>query len=94
MTRTRPRSGARPVGVKTKEGRRCRAAGVRDVRVRLRQRARGRGQARGRDSDGQKLIAALNQVTVRGANGDERGFNENNHEGVVDDDVYFAASTT
>ena len=27
---------------------------------------------------------------MRGANGDERGFNENNHEGVVDDDVYFA----
>jgi len=41
-------------------------------------------------TDGQKLIAALNQVTVRGANGDERGFNLANHEGVVDDDVYFA----
>ena len=27
---------------------------------------------------------------MRGANGDERGFNVNNHEGVVDDDVYFA----
>ena len=27
---------------------------------------------------------------MRGANGDERGFNQNNHEGVVDDDVYFA----
>ena len=27
---------------------------------------------------------------MRGANGDERGFNERNHEGVVDDDVYFA----
>jgi ABC-type branched-subunit amino acid transport system substrate-binding protein len=40
--------------------------------------------------DGQKLIGALNQVTVRGANGDERGFNLANHEGVVDDDVYFA----
>ena len=26
----------------------------------------------------------------RGANGDERGFNEISHEGVVDDDVYFA----
>jgi ABC-type branched-subunit amino acid transport system substrate-binding protein len=36
------------------------------------------------------LLDALNQVDVRGANGDERGFNEKNHEGVVDDDVYFA----
>jgi ABC-type branched-subunit amino acid transport system substrate-binding protein len=39
---------------------------------------------------GEKLVAALEQVTVRGANGDERGFNEHNHDGVVDDDVYFA----
>jgi len=37
-----------------------------------------------------KITAALNQVTTQGANGDERGFNEHNHEGVVDDDVYFA----
>jgi hypothetical protein len=36
------------------------------------------------------VIAALNQVSVLGANGDQRGFNERNHEGVVDDDVYFA----
>jgi ABC-type branched-subunit amino acid transport system substrate-binding protein len=36
------------------------------------------------------VLAALEQVAIRGANGDERGFNENNHEGVVDDDVYFA----
>jgi branched-chain amino acid transport system substrate-binding protein len=41
----------------------------------------------GRDKD---LSKSLEQVTVRGANGDERGFNERNHEGVVDDDVYFA----
>jgi ABC-type branched-subunit amino acid transport system substrate-binding protein len=40
--------------------------------------------------DGDAIIDALNQVTVRGANGDERGFNLKNHEGVVDDDVYFA----
>jgi branched-chain amino acid transport system substrate-binding protein len=33
---------------------------------------------------------ALEQVTVRGVNGDERGFNEHNHEGVIDDDIYFA----
>jgi branched-chain amino acid transport system substrate-binding protein len=37
-----------------------------------------------------KLLDALQQVSVTGANGDQRGFNENNHEGVVDDDVYFA----
>ena len=37
-----------------------------------------------------KLLEALEQVSVEGANGDERGFNEANHEGVVDDDVYFA----
>src|SRR3954469_5916656 len=37
-----------------------------------------------------KVTAALNQVSVEGANGDTRGFNEHNHEGVVDDDVYFA----
>ena len=36
------------------------------------------------------LPKALEQVTARGANGDERGFNEHNHEGVVDDDVFFA----
>ena len=36
------------------------------------------------------LPQALEQVTARGANGDERGFNEHNHEGVVDDDVFFA----
>jgi branched-chain amino acid transport system substrate-binding protein len=37
-----------------------------------------------------KILAALNQATTEGANGDQRGFNEHNHEGVVDDDVYFA----
>jgi branched-chain amino acid transport system substrate-binding protein len=36
------------------------------------------------------LPRALEQVTSRGANGDERGFNQHNHEGVVDDDVFFA----
>ncbi|MCA1726510.1 MAG: ABC transporter substrate-binding protein [Actinobacteria bacterium] len=44
--------------------------------------------AHGPDPEG--VLAALEQVDVRGANGDERGFNEINHEGVVDDDVYFA----
>jgi ABC-type branched-subunit amino acid transport system substrate-binding protein len=41
-------------------------------------------------TDPKAVLAALEEVTVRGANGDERGFNANNHEGVVDDDVYFA----
>jgi branched-chain amino acid transport system substrate-binding protein len=40
-----------------------------------------------------KVLGALDQVSTRGANGDERGFNERNHEGVVDDDVYFARFT-
>ncbi len=41
-------------------------------------------------ADGENVIRALEEVTTRGANGDERGFNRRNHEGVVDDDVYFA----
>lgn len=41
-------------------------------------------------TSGPAVLDALNQVDVQGANGDERGFNELNHEGVVDDDVYFA----
>jgi len=40
---------------------------------------------------GQPLVRALNEVETRGANGDERGFNEKNHEGVIDDDTYFAS---
>ena len=40
--------------------------------------------------DADKVLAALNEVTTQGANGDERGFNRNNHDGVADDDVYFA----
>ena len=39
---------------------------------------------------GDAVIRALNRVTIAGANGDERGFNLVNHEGVIDDDVYFA----
>ena len=45
------------------------------------------------EDDGARLVRHLNQIDVRGANGDERGFNEVNHEGVVDDDVYFARFT-
>ena len=40
--------------------------------------------------DPAKVTAALNEVTSEGANGDERSFNKNNHEGVIDDDIYFA----
>ena len=47
-------------------------------------------QKAGDPKDGKAVIAALNQVSVLGANGDSRGFNERNHDGVVDDDVYFA----
>jgi branched-chain amino acid transport system substrate-binding protein len=47
-------------------------------------------QQAGGVADRKKVLDALNQVTVAGANGDQRGFNERNHEGVVDDDVYFA----
>jgi ABC-type branched-subunit amino acid transport system substrate-binding protein len=38
----------------------------------------------------QALVAALEKAEVQGANGDERAFNEKSHEGVVDDDVFFA----
>jgi branched-chain amino acid transport system substrate-binding protein len=40
--------------------------------------------------DPAKITAALNEVTAEGANGDQRAFNRHNHEGVVDDDIYFA----
>ena len=40
--------------------------------------------------DPHKVQAALNQVTTQGANGDDRSFNVHNHEGVIDDDIYFA----
>ena len=41
-------------------------------------------------TDPAKVTRALEEVTVEGANGDERAFNRSSHEGVVDDDVYFA----
>ena len=41
-------------------------------------------------TDPEKVTKALEEVTVEGANGDERSFNQSSHEGVVDDDVYFA----
>jgi ABC-type branched-subunit amino acid transport system substrate-binding protein len=41
-------------------------------------------------TDPAKVTAALNEVTTEGANGDQRAFNQHNHDGVVDDDIYFA----
>jgi branched-chain amino acid transport system substrate-binding protein len=45
---------------------------------------------RAASTDPAKVTAALNEVTTEGANGDQRAFNQHNHEGVVDDDIYFA----
>jgi ABC-type branched-subunit amino acid transport system substrate-binding protein len=46
--------------------------------------------AAGGSDDRQALLDALGVVRVEGANGDARSFNRHNHEGVIDDDVYFA----
>ena len=43
-----------------------------------------------RATAGQSLVAALGSVSVKSANGDTRGFNPQNHEGVSDDDMYIA----
>jgi ABC-type branched-subunit amino acid transport system substrate-binding protein len=43
------------------------------------------------DTSGDKLINALNGAQIKSANGDNRGWTKDNHEGVVDDDIYFAA---
>jgi ABC-type branched-subunit amino acid transport system substrate-binding protein len=40
--------------------------------------------------DPARITAALEQVTTQGANGDSRSFSSSSHDGVVDDDVYFA----
>ncbi|HEX3606231.1 MAG TPA: ABC transporter substrate-binding protein [Candidatus Dormibacteraeota bacterium] len=40
---------------------------------------------------GAGLLAAMTAVGVTSANGDHRGFNPDNHEGVADDDLYIAA---
>jgi len=42
------------------------------------------------DPAGGKLINALNAVQVKSGNGDNRGWTKDNHEGVADDDIYFA----
>jgi ABC-type branched-subunit amino acid transport system substrate-binding protein len=40
---------------------------------------------------GPALMAAMTTAGVTSANGDHRGFNPDNHEGVADDDLYIAA---
>jgi ABC-type branched-subunit amino acid transport system substrate-binding protein len=42
------------------------------------------------DAPGRPLLAALNTVSIVGANGDERSFGPQNHEGVSQDDMYLA----
>ena len=49
------------------------AAGDGDVRLRLRQPARSGGPAKAGSTDPPKIAAALEEVTIEGANGDERG---------------------
>ncbi len=41
------------------------------------------------DGLGQPLVDAFNSVFITGANGDERSFGPQNHEGVSQDDMYF-----
>ena len=42
------------------------------------------------DALGAPLVTALNEVSITGANGDERSFLPKNHEGVSADDMYIA----
>jgi ABC-type branched-subunit amino acid transport system substrate-binding protein len=47
-------------------------------------------EKQGSAATGTPLIAAVGSVSVKSANGDTRGFNPQNHEGVADDDMYIA----
>src|SRR5581483_2213872 len=47
-------------------------------------------QQLGSTTPSKSLLALMTKVTVRSANGDTRGFNPDNHEGVSDDDLYIA----
>ena len=42
------------------------------------------------ETHGPEVLRSMERVAVGGANGDQRSFNAKNHEGVIDDDVYFA----
>jgi ABC-type branched-subunit amino acid transport system substrate-binding protein len=42
------------------------------------------------DPTGGKIVTALNSVKITSGNGDNRGWTKDNHEGVADDDIYFA----
>lgn len=46
--------------------------------------------ARTKGETGQALVDALNEVSITGANGDERSYLPRNHEGVSSDDMYIA----
>ena len=47
-------------------------------------------QRSGSTRESPRLVKAMERVEITGANGDERSFNELSHEGVVDDDIFFA----
>jgi len=47
-------------------------------------------QRSGSSRESASLLKAMDRVEITGANGDERSFNELSHEGVVDDDIFFA----
>jgi ABC-type branched-subunit amino acid transport system substrate-binding protein len=48
-------------------------------------------QKSGSAAPGPGLLTAMTQASVTSANGDHRGFNPDNHEGVADDDIYIAS---
>ena len=48
-------------------------------------------ERRGSARPGPGLLAAMTAAGVTSGNGDHRGFNPDNHEGVADDDLYIAA---
>lgn len=47
-------------------------------------------QRSGSAGESPNLVKAVERVEITGANGDERSFNQLSHEGVVDDDIFFA----
>jgi branched-chain amino acid transport system substrate-binding protein len=82
--------GADPVGVRTADGRRVVQPPEHAMYAYDTVNVLAAALSRAGSVDDGKLVDALEEVSVPGANGDQRGFNQVNHEGVVDDDVYFA----
>ena len=80
--------GAQKVGVRTSEGREVLAPP--DYAMYSYDFVNVLAHAIGQSGADSVLSKSLEQATARGANGDERGFNEHNHEGVIDDDIFFA----